>query len=141
MYFAGISFFAGEQKTLSPYRKRKYRFRPHEEKNYGGCMINNCQFRSWIEAEFTNGILSISGSSDSAITRGILSLFKELLSGLQPTEVLKSDSNLFSEIGLDLLQISSRFNVIQHVIKKVHQLAEDELSSPLKEGRHLSTSL
>lgn len=106
-----------------------------QQKSKDVCMINNCQSRSWMEAEFIDGLLSISTGSDSMVTRGILSVFTELLSGLSAGEVLKSDLKLFSDIGLSHLLVSQRSGVFHHVIKKVHDLAREEIGnfSPINE--------
>lgn len=91
------------------------------------CMIHNCQARSWLEAEFIDSSLAIFTGSGSMVTRGILSVFTELLSGLSAREVLKSDLKLFSDMGLSRLLVSQRSGVFHHVIKNVHDLARKEI--------------
>jgi len=48
-------------------------------------LIEGCQSRVWLHAEYTDGQIRFQGESDAVIVKGIVSLLINILSGHTPT--------------------------------------------------------
>lgn len=94
------------------------------------CEIHNCQSRFWLDVKFINGTLSIKTRSESSLISGILSLLVELLSGLTPEEVKKSNlDDFFTHLGWKQLMTTSRSNIVSYVESRIKDLASEYLNS------------
>jgi cysteine desulfuration protein SufE len=63
-------------------------------------LIDGCQSRVWLQADFANGLIHFSAESDALIVKGIVSLLIRVLSDHTPKEILDADLYFIDEIGL-----------------------------------------
>ncbi len=88
-------------------------------------LIEGCQSRVWLQAEYQNGILHFMGESDAVIVKGIVSLLIQVLSDHTPDEILNADLYFIDRIGLKEHLSPTRSNGLVSMIKqmKVYALA------------------
>ena len=63
-------------------------------------LIDGCQSRVWLQADYTSGVIHFSAESDALIVKGIVSLLIRVLSDHTPQEILDADLYFIEEIGL-----------------------------------------
>lgn len=88
-------------------------------------LIEGCQSRVWLQAEYQNGILHFMGESDAVIVKGIVSLLIQVLSDHTPDEILNADLYFIDRIGLKEHLSPTRSNGLVSMVKqmKVYALA------------------
>lgn len=89
-----------------------------EQKNEGN-LIKGCQSKVWIDAEFKDGKLYFNADSDGILPKGIVSLLVTIYSGHTTQEILDSDFNFISEIGLQEFLSPSRANGLMAMTKQI----------------------
>lgn len=62
-------------------------------------LIEGCQSRVWLQADYENGEIVFRGESDAVIVKGIVSLLISVLSGHTPKEILDADLYFIEKIG------------------------------------------
>ncbi len=90
-------------------------------------LINGCQSKVWLNAEFDDGIVRFTADSDAIITKGIISLLIRVLSGRKPGEIMNSDLYFIERIGLRQNLSPTRSNGLLAMIKqmKLYAIAYD----------------
>ena len=63
-------------------------------------LINGCQSKVWLNAEFNNGLIHFTADSDAIITKGIIALLIRVLSDRTPGEIIDTDLYFIDRIGL-----------------------------------------
>ena len=63
-------------------------------------LIDGCQSRVWLQADYEDGVINFRAESDALIVKGIVSLLIRVLSGHTPQEILDADLYFINEIGL-----------------------------------------
>ena len=63
-------------------------------------IIEGCQSRVWLQADYNDGIIHFSGESDAVIVKGLVSLLIQVLSDHTPDEILNCDLYFIEKIGL-----------------------------------------
>ena len=63
-------------------------------------LIQGCQSRVWLTAEYKDGRIIYHGESDAVIVKGIVSLLINVLSGNTPDEIINSDLHFIDNIPL-----------------------------------------
>lgn len=63
-------------------------------------LIKGCQSRVWLDTEYRDGKLFFTSDSDAIITKGIISLLIRVYNARTPDEILESDNDFISRIGL-----------------------------------------
>ncbi|MDR1562403.1 MAG: SufE family protein [Dysgonamonadaceae bacterium] len=63
-------------------------------------LIEGCQSRVWLQADFDGGKVLFQGDSDTVIVKGMVSLLIRVLSGQTPQEILSSKLHFIEDIGL-----------------------------------------
>jgi SufE protein probably involved in Fe-S center assembly len=86
-------------------------------------LINGCQSRVWLEAEYKDGKLWFRADSDAIITKGIISLLIKVFSGRAPQEILEADTNFIKEIGLQENLSPTRANGLLSMINRIRSYA------------------
>ena len=51
-------------------------------------LIDGCQSRVWLQADYADGVITFSAESDALIVKGIVSLLIRVLSGHSPKEIM-----------------------------------------------------
>jgi sulfur transfer protein SufE len=63
-------------------------------------LIEGCQSRVWLQADYSDGLIHFQGESDAVIVKGIVSLLIKIISGHTPDEILNADLYFVDKIGL-----------------------------------------
>lgn len=82
-------------------------------------LINGCQSRVWLQADYHHGKLYFQAESDAVIVKGIVALLLRVYSGRTPDEILTSDLRFVKEIGLTEHLSPTRSNGLLAVIKQI----------------------
>lgn len=88
-------------------------------------IIEGCQSRVWLQADYNDGIIHFSGESDAVIVKGLVSLLIQVLSDHTPDEILNCDLYFIEQIGLREHLSPTRSNGLLSMVKqmKVYALA------------------
>jgi len=86
-------------------------------------LIDGCQSRVWLVADFVDGIISFRAESDALIVKGIVALLIRVLSGHTPQEILDADLYFIEEIGLKEHLSPTRSNGLVAMVKQMRSYA------------------
>ncbi len=87
-------------------------------------LINGCQSRVWLAADYKDGKIVFTADSDAIITKGIISLLIRVLSNRTPNEILESNLDFLKEIGLEENLSPTRANGLKSMIDKIRSYAK-----------------
>ena len=82
-------------------------------------LIQGCQSRVWLTAEYKDGRIIYHGESDAIIVKGIVSLLVNVLSGNTPEEIINSDLHFIDHIGLKEHLSPTRSNGLLAMVKQM----------------------
>jgi len=82
-------------------------------------LIKGCQSKVWLNAEFKDGKLFFNADSDGILPKGIVSILVSIYSGHSTQEILDSDFNFISEIGLQEFLSPSRANGLMAMTQQI----------------------
>lgn len=86
-------------------------------------LIEGCQSRVWLHADYKDGKIYFEGESDAVIVKGIVSLLIQVLSGHAPQEILDADLYFINEIGLKEHLSPTRSNGLVSMVKQMRMYA------------------
>jgi len=86
-------------------------------------LIEGCQSRVWLYADFRDGAVFYTADSDAIITKGITSLIIRAFNGLTPDDILAADLSVFDRIGLKEHLSPTRSNGMVAMIKQIQLYA------------------
>ncbi|MDL2266221.1 SufE family protein [Parabacteroides sp. OttesenSCG-928-G21] len=86
-------------------------------------LIEGCQSRVWLQADYEEGKIYFKGESDAVIVKGIVSLLIQVLSGHTPQEILDTDLYFIDEIGLKEHLSPTRSNGLVSMVKQMRLYA------------------
>ena len=86
-------------------------------------LIDGCQSRVWLQADYVDGILNFRAESDALIVKGIVSLLIRVLSGHTPQEILGADLYFIDQIGLKEHLSPTRSNGLLAMIRQIQAYA------------------
>lgn len=86
-------------------------------------LIEGCQSRVWLQADYVDGKIIFRGESDAVIVKGIVSLLISVLSGHTPQEILDSDLHFIEAIGLKEHLSPTRSNGLVAMVKQMRLYA------------------
>lgn len=81
-------------------------------------LIDGCQSRVWLQCDYVDGQLIFTADSDALITKGIIALLIQVLSGHTPQEILDADLYFIDKIGLRQHLSPTRSNGLLSMVKK-----------------------
>ncbi|MDY3350704.1 SufE family protein [Riemerella anatipestifer] len=90
-----------------------------EDKKQEENLIKGCQSKVWLDASFKDGKVSFEADSDGILPKGIIAMLLSVYSGHSPQEILDSDFEFISEIGLQEFLSPSRANGLTSMIKQI----------------------
>lgn len=90
-----------------------------EEKKTENCLIQGCQSQVWLDAELQDGKIYFHADSDGILPKGIISLLVGVFSGHTAEEILASDFDFISKIGLQEFLSPSRANGLASIVKQI----------------------
>lgn len=83
-------------------------------------VVKGCQSKVWLMAELDgNGKVQFLADSNTAITKGLVSLLVRVLSGSTPPEILNADITFPSKIGMNRFIGTQRSNGFAAMIKQM----------------------
>ena len=94
-------------------------------------LIDGCQSRVWLQADYHDGVIDFTAESDALIVKGIVALLIRVLSGHTPQEILDADLYFIEQIGLKEHQSPTRSNGLLAMVKQIRMYA---LAFKAKEG-------
>jgi len=86
-------------------------------------LIEGCQSRVWLQADYIDGRLIFLGESDAVIVKGIVSLLIRILSNHTPQEILDADLYFINKIGLREHLSPTRSNGLLAMVKQMRLYA------------------
>lgn len=90
-----------------------------ESKKTDDRLIEGCQSRVWLDADYSNGQMHFTADSDAIITKGIIALLIRVLNNESPEEVAKTDLFFIPEIGLQEHLSPTRANGLASMVKQL----------------------
>ncbi len=90
-----------------------------EEYKSDNNLIEGCQSRVWLQADFIDGKVHFRAESDALIVKGIVSLLISVYSGHTPDEILSSEPYFVEAIGLKEHLSPTRSNGLVAMIKQM----------------------
>jgi cysteine desulfuration protein SufE len=82
-------------------------------------LIEGCQSRVWLQADYRDGQIIYQGDSDAVIVKGIVSLLIKVLSHRTPDEILSADLYFINAIGLKEHLSPTRSNGLVSMLKQM----------------------
>jgi cysteine desulfuration protein SufE len=82
-------------------------------------LIEGCQSRVWLQADYVDGNIIFKGDSDALIVKGIVAMLINTLSGHSPKDILESDLFFIEKIGLKENLSPTRSNGLASMVKQM----------------------
>jgi len=95
---------------------------PEEDKTEAN-IVKGCQSKVWLVAEMKKDGVYFRADSNTAITKGLVSLLIRIFNGHLPEEILHSDLFFMKEIGMDRFIGTQRSNGFASMIERMKQHA------------------
>ena len=86
-------------------------------------LIDGCQSRVWLQADYTDGKIELQAESDALIVKGIIALLIRVMSGHTPDEILETDLYFIERIGLKDHLSPTRSNGLLAMVKQIRMYA------------------
>ena len=94
-----------------------------EEYKTDNNLIEGCQSRVWLQADYVDGKVLFRAESDAMIVKGIVSLLIKVYSGHTPDEILGCEPYFVEAIGLKEHLSPTRSNGLLSMIKQMRLYA------------------
>lgn len=95
-------------------------------------LIRGCQSKVWLHPEYKEGKLFFTADSDALITKGLVSMVVNVLSGHTPQEIVDSEVYFIDKIGLKNHLSPTRSNGLLSMLKQIKMYAVAYLSKSLQ---------
>ncbi len=82
-------------------------------------IINGCQSKVWLNAEFDQGKMTYTADSDAIIVKGIVALLIKVLNHQNAAEIMNTDLYFIDKIGLKENLSPTRSNGLLAMVKKM----------------------
>ena len=82
-------------------------------------LIKGCQSRVWLHAEYTDGRIIYTADSDAIMTKGIVAILINVLSGQTPSEISTAKLDFINKIELKEQLSPTRANGLVSMIKQM----------------------
>ena len=86
-------------------------------------LIDGCQSRVWLQADYADGKIHFQAESDALIVKGIVTLLIRVLNDSTPQDILDADLYFIDEIGLKEHLSPTRSNGLLAMIKQMRMYA------------------
>ena len=86
-------------------------------------LIDGCQSRVWLQADYESGVINFSAESDALIVKGIVTLLIRVLNGHTPQEILDAELYFIDEIGLKEHLSPTRSNGLLAMVRQMRMYA------------------
>lgn len=82
-------------------------------------LINGCQSKVWLNAEYNEGKVWYYADSDAIIVKGIVALLVKAMNGQAPSEIIANKLYFIDEIGLKQNLSPTRSNGLVAMVQKM----------------------
>ncbi|MEO7990996.1 MAG: SufE family protein [Chryseolinea sp.] len=82
-------------------------------------IVKGCQSKVWLKAEMENDNIQFSADSNTAITKGLVSLLIRIFNNQRPEDILKADLFFMHKIGMERFIGTQRSNGFASMIKQM----------------------
>ena len=82
-------------------------------------LIDGCQSRVWLQADYEDGKIRFTAESDALIVKGIVALLIRVLSDHTPDEILEANLHFIEDIGLREHLSPTRSNGLLAMLKQM----------------------
>lgn len=82
-------------------------------------LINGCQSKVWLNAEYEDGKMKYTADSDAIIVKGIVALLIKVLNGQKATDIKDTELYFIDRIGLKENLSPTRSNGLLAMVKKM----------------------
>ena len=86
-------------------------------------LIDGCQSRVWLQADYAEGRIHFQAESDALIVKGIVALLIRVLNDVTPQEILDADLYFIERIGLKEHLSPTRSNGLLAMVKQMRMYA------------------
>ena len=86
-------------------------------------LIDGCQSRVWLQADYEDGMIHFTAESDALIVKGIVALLIRVLSDHTSQEILEADLYFIEAIGLKEHLSPTRSNGLLAMVKQMRMYA------------------
>ena len=86
-------------------------------------LIDGCQSRVWLQADYRDGRLWFAAESDALIFKGIIALLIRVFNGQTPHDILDADLHFIDDIGLRDHLSPTRSNGLLAMVKQMRMYA------------------
>ena len=86
-------------------------------------LIEGCQSRVWLQADYVDGKLVFHAESDAVIVKGIVALLIQVMSNHTPDEILNTELYFIDNIGLKEHLSPTRSNGLLSMVKQMRLYA------------------
>ena len=86
-------------------------------------LIEGCQSRVWLQADFVDGKIHCQGESEAVIVKGIVALLIQVLNDHTPQEILDADLYFIEKVGLKEHLSPTRSNGLVAMVKQMRLYA------------------
>jgi cysteine desulfuration protein SufE len=95
---------------------------PDEDKTEEN-VVKGCQSKVWLTSDLENGKVHFFADSNTAITKGLVSLLTRIFNGQTPDNILSSDLYFMRKIGMERFIGTQRSNGFAAMIKQMRLYA------------------
>ena len=96
----------------------------YKTENY---LIKGCQSQVWLHADCQGDTIYCTADSDAIITKGIIAILIQVLSGQKATDILHADMSFIDKIGLKEHLSPTRANGLVSMIEQMKLYAQATL--------------
>ncbi len=82
-------------------------------------LINGCQSKVWLHADFKNDTLVFTADSDAILTKGIIALLLRVYSNQTPKAILDAEPFFIDKVGLKEHLSPTRANGLLSMVKQL----------------------
>ena len=86
-------------------------------------LIEGCQSRLWLNAQYNDGVVTYRADSDAIIVKGIVAMLIRVLSGQKPQDIVDADLYFIDRIGLRDHLSPTRSNGLLSMLKNMKAYA------------------
>jgi cysteine desulfuration protein SufE len=86
-------------------------------------LVKGCQSKVWLTASLDNDQISFAADSNTAITKGLVSLLIRIYNGQRPEDILNADLYFMRKIGMERFIGTQRSNGFASMIKQMKMYA------------------
>ena len=91
---------------------------PEEDKTEDN-IVKGCQSKVWLTSKLENGVVSFFADSNTAITKGLVSLLTRIFNGQTPESILSAELYFMNKIGMERFIGTQRSNGFAAMIKQM----------------------